>query len=67
MGYVTKLGLEIFWISSYNIKISLMVSFGVNLVFFLLVLSLSGTSGIDHTLRDVTLDYIKQLKIVFGR
>ena len=44
-----------------------MVSFGVNIVFYLLMMSLSGTSGVDETLKETTIDYIKQLKIIFER
>lgn len=43
--YGVKLGLQIFWISSYNLKYCFLISIGVNVLFFMLYLTMSGLGG----------------------
>ena len=39
LAYCLKVGLSIFWISSYNIKYSLLVCIGINCIFYVLALT----------------------------
>ena len=48
--YVIKLGLEIFWISSYNLKYCFFIGISLNVLFYMLYLTISGFGGYDRTL-----------------
>lgn len=66
-GYVLKLGVNVFWISSYNFKYSVPISIVINVVYYLLALSLEGTSAQDGRIKEVCSDFRKHLSLVFGR
>jgi hypothetical protein len=68
IAYAIKLGLQIFWISSYNLKYCFLFGIGANLLFYLVYLTMSGLGGTyEHELEMVISDYRKQLSIVFGK
>ena len=48
--YVIKLGLEIFWISSYNLKYCFLIGIGLNILFYMVYLTISGFGTYDRTL-----------------
>lgn len=48
--YAVKIGLQIFWISSYNIKYCLIAAVGINSLFFFLYLSTKGLGTYDKSL-----------------
>jgi hypothetical protein len=48
--YLIKLGLQIFWISSYNLKYCFLVAIGINSLFFMLYLTTSGLGAYDRTM-----------------
>lgn len=48
--YVAKVGLQIFWISSYNLKYCFAIGITLNVLFFMLYLSTSGIGAYDKTL-----------------
>lgn len=64
--YAIKIGLEIFWISSYNIKYCILVAVAVNLVFFLLFLTLHAFGTYDDTFSMAVQDYARHIGIVVG-
>lgn len=65
--YAIKLGLHIFWISSYNLKYCFLISITTNIVFFMLYLTMSGLGSYDRELEWALNDYRKQLSIIFSK
>ena len=65
--YIVKLGLGIFWISSYNVKYSVAICICLNAIFYGISRSLEGSSGQDGMMAEMCLDFRKHLSIIFGR
>ena len=66
--YTLKQGIDVFFLTNYNRKICLLISFGVNLFFFLSYVTLEPYEGIfDQSIKQVTHDYRKHLEIIFNR
>lgn len=67
MIYMLKLGLQIFWISSYNLKYCFLITIGFNLLLFMLYLTTNGLGAYDTGLEWAILDYKKLLTIIVGK
>jgi hypothetical protein len=65
--YIIKIGLQIFWISSYNIKYCVAIVLGINFVIFMIYLSTSGLGNYDTSMEWAAIDYRKQLSIIVGK
>lgn len=66
--YTIKLGVDIFLMSSYNKKTCVLISLGINIVFYILMVCFEGVEGIyDSTINVIVADYSKHLEIVFKR
>lgn len=65
--YVVKVGLQIFWISSYNLKYCFAIGIALNALFFMLYLSTSGVGAYDKALEWAVEGYKKQLSIIVGK
>lgn len=67
-GYMLKMGVDILSISPYNKKICVMTSLGINILFYLLMITLGNVEGVyDGGLASASQDYSKHLEIVLNK
>lgn len=50
MIYLIKLGIQIFWISSYNLKYCFLITIGLNILLFMIYLTVNSLGGSDGEL-----------------
>lgn len=67
MIYLIKLGLQIFWISSYNLKYCFLFTLAINVIFFMLYLTTNRLGAYDQELEWAIVDYRKLISIVVGK
>jgi hypothetical protein len=66
--YTIKTGIETFLLTNYNKKTCFLIALGINLSFYIIMLSLDSLDGVyDRNIRNVASDYNKHLSIVLNQ
>jgi hypothetical protein len=66
--YTLKMGIDTFFLTNYNKKICFLIAIGINMAFYMIIISLDNIEGVyDQTIKSLASDYNKHLSIVFNQ